>query len=139
MATRINTTATNTMADALADEFDTPAGTLYIYDNDGDGVPADADTAITNQTLVAQITLPTPAFGAADNGQCSKAGTWQDTDADASANVDGGFFRIVADNGEVIQGEIGAGKEMTLDDYDIVAGGTVTVSSYSFTMPESAS
>jgi hypothetical protein len=138
MTTRIDSDAANLVADVIADEFDSVAGTMSIYQGDGDGVPADADTAITDQTLLAQITLPTPAFGAAAAGACAKAGTWQDASANATGSADGGFFRIVSNGGHVIQGEIGAAKELTLDDYSIVAGGVVTVSSYSFTVPESA-
>jgi len=135
MATRIDSDAANLMADALADEFDSVAGTLTIYSG---SAPADADDAPTG-TVLAAITLPTPAFGAASAGACAKIGTWEDSSANASGTA--GYFRIVSNGGHVIQGTItatGMGGDMEMANTSIIEGGVVTVTSYNFTMPEAA-
>lgn len=69
------------------------AGRLDIYDNSGTR-PADADaTEVGGGTILAQITLPTPAFAAsASAGSIAKSGTWQDLSADASGTAD--WFRM---------------------------------------------
>ena len=68
-------------------------GELRIYDDSGSR-PADADaTEAGGGTVLATITLPTPAFAAsASGGAIAKSGTWQDLSADASGTAD--WFRV---------------------------------------------
>lgn len=69
------------------------AGRLDIYDDSGTR-PADADaTEVGGGTILAQITLPTPAFAAsAASGAIAKAGTWQDASANATGTAN--WFRM---------------------------------------------
>src|ERR1044071_4130976 len=43
-------------------------GTINIYDGTR---PTNANTAVTTQVLLASLTLPSPAFTTATNGQCT--------------------------------------------------------------------
>lgn len=131
MATEIDTDVRNVALDAIADEFD--GGTLKIYSGAQPASPNDAASG----TLLATITLPTPAFGAAAAGSVAKNGTWQDTSADASGTA--GWARLEsADGVHRIDADVGEGAgSISLDDTAIVAGGTVTVSSFSINLAES--
>jgi hypothetical protein len=96
-------------------------------------------------TLLADITLPADAFGASSTGTASKAGTWEDTSADAAGTA--AHFRIkqTGDAGgatgatdERIEGTVGQGSgDIDLDNTNIAAGQTVTITSFDLTMPAS--
>ncbi|HXF99280.1 MAG TPA: hypothetical protein VNL69_00780, partial [Bacteroidota bacterium] len=94
----------------------------------------DADTG----TVLATFNLPSDWMAAASNGSKSKSGTWQDAAADATGTA--GHFRIYASDGSTphIQGTVGAqgsGADMELQQAtaDIVAGQTVTISTFTLT------
>jgi hypothetical protein len=101
------------------------AGTLRIYDGTR---PATGGTATT---LLAELTLSDPSFGAAAAGELTANAISDDTSADASGTAT--WFRIVDSAGTfVLDGDAGAsgsGAELILDDTSIVAGGTVAISS----------
>lgn len=135
MAT-ISTALRNVMCDAAVDLYD--GGVLEIRSGAAPG-PNAADGG----TLLVSITLPTPAFGAAATGVAAKAGTWQDTSADATGTA--GHFRIKqsGDTGgatgatdERIEGTVStSGADLNLDSVSITAGQTVTVDTFTVTMP----
>lgn len=104
---------------------------LKIYDLTA-GAPAACADAIT-ATVLATITCPADWMAAASGGSVVKAGTWSDTSADAAGTAD--FFRLFANDGTTcnIQGVVGAGQDMTLDNYVIAAGQTVTISTFTIT------
>lgn len=113
------------------------AGKLRIYDGTQ---PADVDTAITSQILLAELTLSDPAFGAAGDGNPggqAVAGTITD---DSSANNTGTatWFRAVDSNGNaVIDGSAGVSSaDLILDSVSITAGQTVKVNSWVLTQRE---
>ena len=129
--------------DAVVDLIDAgaAAGTVIIYDGTE---PADADTAITTQNVLAQITLDDPAFGAAsDNspGAIASASNLPKTDTSADATGTATFFRVLDSNSNVVmQGDVTAtagGGDMTLNSTSIVAGAAVRITSFNATMPES--
>lgn len=144
MAT-ISTALRNQIADGFLN-----AGTGINFDS---GVleirsgAAPGPNAADGGTLLASITLPADAFGAAATGVCAKAGTWEDTSADAGGTA--AHFRIKqsGDTGgatgatdERIEGTVTAtsgGGDIELDSTSISAGQTVTITSFSVTMPES--
>jgi hypothetical protein len=130
MAMRINDAQRNRLADSFATSFD--GGTLAIYTGTQ---PATAGTAASG-TLLATITLPGTAFGAASAGVASKAGTWTDT-VDVSGQA--GWGRFVSATGDRrMDVDIGQGAgELSLDEDDLVAGGTVTVTTFTITQPAS--
>lgn len=138
---------TNAVAKALADAFTTAAdaGTaavINIYAGDGAGVPAEADTAITNQTLLATCTMSATSFGAATDANPGGRITANSITDDASADATGtaAFFRIVTQVGgtTIAQGTVGtSGCDMNLNTTSITAGSTVSITSATVTMPES--
>ena len=141
MSVSITNTAAKAAADAIVDLIDggSGAGKLVIY---GGTPPADADTAITDQTKLAELTFSDPAFGAAADdtpGAIATADTiTQDSSADATGTAT--FFRAVDSAGNtVIQGSVGtSGEDLNLVTTSIVATQPVQVSSLTFSIPESA-
>lgn len=115
------------------------AGLLRIY-SAGSGVPADADVAITDQVLLAELTMSDPAFGNAADGAPGAVATASAITSDTSANATGtaAFFRIVDSNGvAIIQGTVGtSGADLNLNTTSIVSGVEVAVSSLTHTQPE---
>lgn len=132
---KITNAAASAAADAVVDLCDAGAGaaTLRIYDG---AVPATADTALSGNTLLAQLTMSDPAFGAASNGVATAAAITQDSAADATGTAS--FFRILDSNGTVIiQGTVGtATSDLVLNTTSIVAGAAVSVSSLTYTQPK---
>jgi hypothetical protein len=130
MARRINSTHQNALLDARTARFN--GGTLEMYTGTQ---PATGGTAPSG-TLLVTITLPATAFSAASSGSAAKAGTWSGT---AVASGTAGWYRLKNAGGtENEDGAIAAsGAEMTLDNYSIVSGGTVTISSFAMTQAAS--
>jgi len=119
--------------DALVDEFD-GGGTLTFYEGNGDGIPATADAAITDQNVLCAITTPAPSFGAGANGVAAKAGVW------SGAVILGGepaFFRLVTGT-RAGQGTVGlaAGTfDLEFATVTWLLGGTVTISTFNTSLP----
>lgn len=94
-------------------------------------------------TLLAEEDLPADAFAPASGRQKAKAGTWQTVGAAAGV---AGHYRLIApgDTGAATQNEprqegtitpTGGGGDMTLDNTNIAAGQTITVTSFSVAVP----
>ena len=133
MALSLAVVRKNYQVDNFVDLFD--GGNLTIYNG---AVPADADTALSGQTVLAQVDpLPTPAFGAAASGTASKSGTWQDASADATGTAT--FFRAFDSGASILcQGTItatGGGGDMELSTTSLVAAQVFTVTAFSVTQP----
>lgn len=140
MAVQISTGARNALLDTGIDTaFD--GGTLQIRSG-GIVNPNNAPSG----TLLASITLPADAFGAVSAGAMAKAGTWEDSSADASGTA--GHFRLISstDGGGTsstdirIEGTItgtGGGGDLELDSTAITATQTVTIGTFTVTMPAS--
>jgi hypothetical protein len=131
MSSVLNTNHRNAIVTATGSQFD--GGTLDIYTGSAPG-PGNTATG----TLLASITVPTPAFGTASNGTVSKAGTW---DSVASASGAPGYFRLISsDSSQVREGTAGTAATVMilsgLVDGEIIQGGTVTVTAYSITQPD---
>ncbi|MGE3795892.1 MAG: hypothetical protein AB7I38_18475 [Dehalococcoidia bacterium] len=138
---------TNAVAKAMLDTFDDQAnaGTAAVINiySAGGGVPADADTAITDQTLLAQLVMSATAFGAAADANPNATITADTITDDSSADATGtaAFFRILTQSGGTVicQGTVGtSGSDMNLNTTSITAGSTVSISSCVITMPEQA-
>ena len=128
---KIDYDAASLAVDALVDEFDS-GGTLTFYEGNGDGIPAAADTAINDQNVLCAITTPSPSFGAASNGVASLAGSWTDT---VSASGTPAFFRLVVGT-NCLQGTVGtATSDLIFASVTWLLGGTVTVSTFTVTLP----
>lgn len=134
------TTGINAARDAALNAI-TPSlngGSLRIYSGTA---PANADAALSGNTLLAVATLGNPAFGAAASGVATANAITADGSADATGVPT--FFRLLASNGTTVvyQGTAGAsGQELNLSNLSggqIVAGGSVSITSLTITQPAS--
>lgn len=133
----------NGVAKAMADAFTTyndggSAALIRIYNGTQ---PADPDTAITSQTLLAELTMSATSFGAASDANPGGRITANAITGDASANATGtaSWFRIVTQAGgnTVCDGSVGtASADLVLNSVDIVTLATVDISSFTITMRE---
>jgi hypothetical protein len=108
------------------------SGSLRIY---GGTPPADANAALSGNTLAAALTMGATAFAAAVNGQASANAITADASADNSVNPVT-FFRVLESDGTtvVFQGTVGtAAAELILSSVNVVAGGNVSVSALTYT------
>src|SRR5918995_1386862 len=121
LAPSITTAARNSAADAVVDLVDVGgAGSLRIYSGTA---PADANAALSGNTLLAQLAMSATAFGVASAGVATAAAITQDSSADATGTAT--FFRILAGNGTtvVMQGSVGtATSDLILNSTAISAG-----------------
>lgn len=131
----ITTAAANAAADAVVDLLDAgdSAAQLRIYDGT---VPTNVNTALSSNTLLAQLTMSDPAFGSATAGVATASAITSDTSADATGTAS--FFRLGSVNSgtftAVIQGNVGTSSaDLILSSVSITSGGTVAVSSLTYT------
>lgn len=97
--------------------------------------PADPATAITSQTLLAELTCGTP-FGTNSSGVLTAGSITSDSSADNSGTA--AWFRLLKSDGTtvVMDGDCGtSGSDLNLSTTTIVATGTVSVSSFVLTAP----
>ena len=125
----------------LLDEAGGDEGRIRIYDGTQ---PADVDTPITSQVLLAELQLSNPAFGAAvDNNPGALAlGNAISDDTFANASGTASWFRCLTKSGiAVIDGSIGSTSsfDMIVDSLSIVVGQTVQVISFKYSMAETSS
>lgn len=97
--------------------------------------PAATTTALTDQVLLSEHALSDPAFAPTTTATATANAIADDESANASGTAT--FYRAF-DADDVCHrqgsaGEAGSGAELILDESAIVAGGVVTVSSYSVT------
>jgi hypothetical protein len=131
MAVSMNTACQNRLADSLSDAFD--GGTLLLLK----GTRAGANVAETAGDVCVTITLPSPCTTAGAAGVAAKTGTWSaNAGANASTGVTLTWYRF-KNVGSTIwyDGAIGAGLEMTLDNYNVASGQAVTVNTFNFNQP----
>ena len=125
------------LQNAMLDEITTRAGAsalLKIYDG---SQPATADTAVSGQTLLAELTCNATFAPAASGGVLTLNAISDDTSANASGTAT--WFRITTSAGTttVLDGDIttvatGTG-DLQLDSTSITATQTVSVSSFTIT------
>jgi hypothetical protein len=88
--------------------------------------------AADSGTVIATLTLPSDWMAAASSGSKAKAGTWQDTSADAAGTA--AHFRIYASDGTTcgLQGSVGQGSgDLQLDNVVIESGQAITITAFS--------
>lgn len=133
LAPRLANLAANAAADAACALAN--AGFLDIYDGTQ---PATADTAITSQVKLAHLTLASPAFGAAVAGVATANAVGSDVSADATGTAN--WFRAYKSDGTtaVFDGSVGtSGANLNLSSVAITAGGTVAITSFTYTQAKS--
>lgn len=123
------------VANAMLDQIETTVGTTPVLEIRTGAAPADAGQADSG-TLLASLTLPSDWMAAAASGSKAKSGTWQDTSADNSGTA--GHYRLKASGGTVHQqGTVtatGGGGDLTLDNTNISAGQSVTITSWTWSI-----
>ena len=126
MARQLSTTTRNRYRDAWIAAF--PAGAeLRLYTATPTGV---ANAA--GGTLVATIVLPATPF-TAGTGEVTKNGTWSAT-AGATGVVQS--YRLV-NGSDIEEGTVGeSATDLVLDNNDINSGQTVTITTFTRTMPD---
>lgn len=110
------------------------AGKLRIYDG---SKPANADTAVGAQVLLAEITLADPAFAAPSGGTMDIDADPDVSDASANATGTASWARIVdSDNNAVYDGTVAtSGADFNISSTSITSGQTVTLVSGTLTLP----
>jgi hypothetical protein len=130
---KYSNTMVNAEADAVGDALDD--GYLRIYDGTQ---PANADTAIVAQNLLAELRFDSDAFGAASSGVIT-ANAIAD-DASAAATGTATWARILASDGTTVwfDGSVGtASANVILNTTSIVTGAVVSCSGLTFTVNKS--
>ncbi len=134
---------TNAVAKAMLDTLDDQAnaGTAAVINIYDSTVPADADTALGAQVLLAQLTMSAIAFGAAADANPNATLTAAAITDDSSANATGTatFFRVLtqAAGTTICQGTVGTSSaDLVLNTVSITSGSTVSITSFVITMPE---
>jgi hypothetical protein len=117
------------------------AGTAAVIQIRDGSVPADADTALGAQVLLAELTCNATAFASVADDTPGAIATFNAITADASANATGtaSFFRILTQNGgtTVGQGTVGtATSDLILNTVSITSGSTVSISAATILLPE---
>lgn len=135
MTTRISVASATAAVGAMTALLDGGAGAGHIEIRTG-AQPASVATAASG-TLLGTLTLSDPAFGAAANGSASANAITGDTSADATGTA--GWFRAYdSNNVAIIDGSItatGGGGDLELDNVNIVATGTINVTSWTVSQP----
>jgi hypothetical protein len=138
-ASASRTTGSNAARDAAINAITATlnSGSVRIYSGTA---PANADAALSGNTLLAQATLNATAFGAAASGVATAGAITADSSADATGTPT--FFRLLTSGGTVVyQGTAGAsGQELNLADLSggqILAGGSVSITSLTITQTAS--
>jgi hypothetical protein len=122
-------TAVSAAADAVCPLLNN--GYLRLYSGTQ---PATADTAVTTQTLLAELRWNATAFGAASSGVATANAITADTSADNTGTAT--WFRALKSDGTtvVFDGSVGtSGADLNLNSTAISAGATVSVTAFTYT------
>lgn len=114
------------------------AAVINIYDST---VPADADTALGAQVLLAQLTCSATAFTSVTDDTPGAIATFASITADSSANATGTatFFRILTQSGGTTtdQGTVGTSSaDLIMNTVAFTAGSNVAISAATILLPE---
>lgn len=121
--------AVSAAADAVCALCDN--GYLRIYDGTQ---PATANTAVSTQTLLAELRFNATAFGAASNGVATANSLTADTSANASGTA--AWFRALESDGStvVFDGSVGTSSaDLVLNSVAISSGAQVDVTAFTYT------
>jgi orotate phosphoribosyltransferase len=108
------------------------SGFIEIYSGTQPSTP---DTALSGNTLLANLPLAATAFGGASAGTITAGAI---TSANAAATGTASFFRAYKSDGAtaVIDGSVGtSGTDMIINDTAITSGASVQITSWTVSMP----
>jgi hypothetical protein len=141
MASVLNVSNAVAQAMATAIATATDAGTAALIRIYSGTMPTDTDTALSGNTLLAELPMSATAFGAATDanpgGRITAAAITSDSSADATGSAT--FFRIITQNAGtyILQDTVGtSGAGMNLNTTSITAGSTVACTAGTITVPE---
>lgn len=134
---------TNSVAQSMLTAFETAlnGGTAAVF-NIYDGTPpADADTALSSNNLLAQLTCAADAISSIGDDTPGAIATFDTITSDSSADATGtaSFFRLLTQSGGTViaQGTVGTSSaDLILNTTSITSGSTVSISSATVTLPE---
>lgn len=131
MALTFTTTVKNARADAISTQVGSN-GKIRIYSGT---VPADANAALSSNTLLAELACSTTFAASASGGVLTVNTIDPDTSADATGTAT--FFRVLkSDNTVILQGAVGtsgSGAELILNTTSISAGAAVSITAFTLT------
>jgi hypothetical protein len=130
---KMSNAAVNAEADALSDLLDN--GYLRIYDG---SQPANADTAVGAQTLLAECRFANPASGAAVAGVITFSTITSDTSINATGTAT--WFRALKSDGTsaVMDGSVGtSAADLVLNSVALQVGAQLDITSFTHTIPKS--
>ena len=135
--TQLTNAVVNAQADALARQLDN--GYLRIYSGTQ---PATADTALSGNTLLAELRFNATSAPAASAGALTFNAITADSSADATGTAT--FFRTYQSNGTsvVLDGTVGATgstSNLELNSASIVSGAQVSVTAFTHTVAKATS
>lgn len=126
---RSSAAARNAGIDAAAATIGS-SGKFRIYDGTQ---PTDADTALSSNTLLADLALSATAFASASSGSASANAITADSSADATGTASFHSF-LTSANVRKFDGSVGTGTHnLVVNTVSIVAAANVSVSSYTIT------
>lgn len=116
-----------------ADSITTRAGASALLRIYSGTQPASADTALSGNTLLAELTMNATFAAGASSGVLTANAITQDSSADATGTAT--FFRLVQSNGTtvVMDGTAGTSADLTLTTASIVSTQPVQCSSFVIT------
>lgn len=123
------------LRNARLDALETAIGTSAVLKIRTGAQPATCATADAG-TVLATLTLPSDWMAAASSGSKAKAGTWEDTSADAAGTA--AHFRLYASDGTTchLQGSVsatGGGGDLVLDNAVLAAGQAFSITGFTLT------
>lgn len=131
---KLGDAAVNAAADAVCTLLNN--GYLRIYTT---AQPAGADTAVSDQTLLAELRFGATAFGGAVAGVATANAITKDSSANATGNA--AWFRALKSDGTtaVFDGSVGtATSDLVLNSVAIQENAEVSVTAMTYTQPKSA-
>lgn len=127
---KFSDTCVNLEADAVGDALDT--GYIRIYDG---SQPANADTAVGAQVLLAELRFGADAFGAASGGTITANAITSDPSANATGTA--AWARVLQSNGSTVMfdGSVGTSNaNVIIATVSIVSGAVVNCSACTFSV-----
>lgn len=129
--TRDSVTTRNAATDAKAALWN--SGKLRLYSGTR---PATPETALSGNTLLAELTMNATAFGASTSGTATANAITADSSADATGTAT--FARVFKSDGTTVLTDLEVGTataNIVLNTTSIVAGAAVSISSLTLSTP----
>lgn len=135
MALSFSADTAHAMLDVITARADAGSGAALIRIYSGTA-PANADTALAGNTLLAELTCSDPSASPSATKTLTLSAITQDSSANATGTAT--FFRLVDSTGlAVLQGDVtatGGGGALEMNTTSIITGGPVQITNASFSL-----